>query len=214
MMPHLQQIIMTLIAMLLVLLAVFAVWSCLNSAPKITITEQQKMVRSMPSAPDLPMEHGVELPEPVMVESLEFASPIEEVQEESDDIQDILLLINDISREYEVDADLVKAIVECESGFDPNAISKTNDYGLMQINKCNHKSLSETLGITDFLDPKSNILAGVYILSTLKQYADTEEKLLMCYNLGVNGAKKKWSKGIYKTPYTEKVMAVKNGGCK
>lgn len=172
------------------------------------------MVRLMPSAPDSPMEHGVELPEPVMVESLEFASPIEEVQEESDDIQDILLLIDDISREYKVDADLVKAIIECESGFDPNAISKTNDYGLMQINKCNHKSLSETLGITDFLDPKSNILAGVYMLSTLKQYADTEEKLLMCYNLGVNGAKKKWSRGIYKTPYTEKVMAVKNGGSK
>ena len=33
-----------------------------------------------------------------------------------------------------------------ESGFDENSISGTNDYGLMQINECNHGWLGKKLG--------------------------------------------------------------------
>lgn len=119
------------------------------------------------------------------------------------DLQDFIYCL---SYGYGIDYTLVMGLIEQESSFDSNNISKTNDYGLMQINTINHKWLKETLGITDFLDPYQNTRAGVYILRNLfDKYQDTA-KVLMAYNLGETNAKKLWDKGIYETGYTKKVM--------
>mgnify|MGYP002515765973 FL=1 len=125
--------------------------------------------------------------------------------------EDLDAYLGDLCKKYKVDKKLTLAIIECESAFQPDVISETDDYGLMQINKCNHEWLSEKLGISDYLDPRENMLAGVYMLSYLKQFADTEEKLIMCYAHGVNGARAKWSDGIVSTSYTQKVLRIKNG---
>lgn len=106
--------------------------------------------------------------------------------------------------DYEIEEyyPLVLAVMWRESEFVPTLISKTNDYGLMQINKINHKWLSDKLGITDFLDEEQNIHAGVFMLSLyLHKYEDID-KALMAYNMGENGAKKRWDAGIYSTNYT------------
>lgn len=106
--------------------------------------------------------------------------------------------------DYEVEEHypLVLAVMWRESEFVPTIISKTNDYGLMQINKVNHKWLSEKLEITDFLDEEQNIHAGVFMLSLyLHKYEDID-KALMAYNMGENGAKKRWAAGTYTTNYT------------
>ncbi len=114
--------------------------------------------------------------------------------------------VQDICNEYGIDHKLVLALIGCESSYQIDAVSKTNDYGLMQINKCNFKHIKEQFGELDFLSAKDNILAGVYILSLIKDYAKNNNELLMCYNLGVNGAKAKWAKGVYSNTYTEKVQ--------
>ena len=145
-------------------------------------------------------------PENDQVNSPEPKEPPEQWNEDLD------AYLGDLCKKYKVDKKLALAIIECESAFQPDVISETDDYGLMQINKCNHEWLSEKLGITDYLDPRENMLAGVYMLSYLKQFADTEEKLIMCYAHGVNGARAKWSDGIVSTSYTQKVLKVKNGG--
>ena len=44
----------------------------------------------------------------------------------------------DVCREYNIDEKLVFAIIGRESAYQPDVISDTNDYGLMQINICNH----------------------------------------------------------------------------
>ncbi len=106
--------------------------------------------------------------------------------------------------DYEIEEyyPLVLAVMWHESEFVPTIISKTNDYGLMQINKVNHKWLSDKLGITDFLDEEQNIHAGVFMLSLyLHKYEDID-KALMAYNIGENGAKKRWAAGTYTTKYT------------
>lgn len=106
--------------------------------------------------------------------------------------------------DYEIEEyyPLVLAVMWRESEFVPTIISKTNDYGLMQINKVNHEWLSDKLGITDFLDEEQNIHAGVFMLSLyLHKYEDID-KALMAYNMGENGAKKRWDAGIYSTNYT------------
>jgi hypothetical protein len=102
---------------------------------------------------------------------------------------------------------LVMALMWVESRYDASAISATNDYGLMQINKGNHEWLSEQLGVSDFLDARQNIEAGVYLLSSsLLKYGDVH-KALMAYNMGPRGASKEWDKGLYTSAYSRKVVS-------
>ncbi len=119
-----------------------------------------------------------------------------------------------LSQEYEVPCELIYALIETESSFRSNVVSGTNDYGLMQINKINHEWLSDELGISDFLDPEQNILAGCYILSGHLRATEGDIVLaLMRYNCGATGARRLWSQGIYSTKYTDKVMAAYERYC-
>lgn len=123
----------------------------------------------------------------------------------SHDIQDYLF---EQCKKYNIPSALMIALIQHESGFNPNAISKTGDYGLCQINKSNHEWLSKTLGVTDFLDPKQNILCGCYVLSIhLRNYNNDYHKSLMAYNMGAGGAKSAyWDRGIYTSAYSIAVM--------
>lgn len=102
-----------------------------------------------------------------------------------------------------VDPNLVFAIMKVESNFNPNAVSKTNDFGLMQINKSNFGWLN----ITKPLDPKQNVNAGLYIIEDLSKKYDNEHQILMAYNMGSRGASKYWKRGVYESEYSRKVMA-------
>ncbi len=115
--------------------------------------------------------------------------------------------IRNLCDEYGVPIELVIAMIDVESTFRADVVSKTNDYGLMQINKCNHEWLTDKLGVTDFLDPYQNINSGVHILSGHLEVTNGDIELaLMRYNNGATGAKKLWDKGIYSTAYTQKIM--------
>lgn len=107
---------------------------------------------------------------------------------------------------YNIDWTLVMAIMQTESNFKSDTISKTNDYGLMQINKVNHQWLTEKLGITDYLDKTQNIRAGVFVLRKLFEEYTDPKLVLMAYNMGSNGAEALWNKKIYTTPYVDKVL--------
>lgn len=113
-----------------------------------------------------------------------------------------------LSKAYNIDFTLVMALMRHESSFRSDVVSCTNDYGLMQINQCNHKHLTETLGVTDFLDPYQNIRAGMYTLRKLfERYQDTR-MVLMAYNLGEGGAARLWKNGIFETDYTQSILAI------
>lgn len=105
---------------------------------------------------------------------------------------------------YDVDPVLALAVMKTESGFNANAVSETNDYGIMQINACNYQWLSDAFGDIDLLNAKDNIKCGVYMLSKIKY--PTREHKLMIYNMGSVQAKALWEKGTYTTDYTEKVI--------
>lgn len=119
---------------------------------------------------------------------------------------------------YTIDPALVIALIHVESCFISNAESKTNDFGLMQINSFNNEWLRETLGVTDMLDPYQNVQAGIYILNSChksveRNFPDVagEQKLhmiLMSYNMGFTGANRNcWSNNIYSSRYSEKIMS-------
>lgn len=112
-----------------------------------------------------------------------------------------------LSYGYNIDFSLVMALIETESGFNVEAVSRTNDYGLMQINQANHEWLKERLSITNFLDAKQNIRAGLFVLRKLfEQNGGDINKVLMAYNLGQTGAEKLWKQGIHSTEYSEKII--------
>jgi len=120
--------------------------------------------------------------------------------------------IQDFARnqsEYnELPYELLLAVIEVESNFNPNIISSTQDYGLCQINISNHKYITTVYGITDFLDEKNNIIAGTMLLGTLYNKYDSLHKALMCYNYGGRIAKEYWAKGVVQSSYSRKVVKV------
>ena len=130
---------------------------------------------------------------------------------------DIQQFINEIAQLNNIDFTFIMALIEHESGYQANIISSTNDYGLMQINKCNHNWLSEACGVTDFLDPYQNVVAGCYVLHELFEKYEDPAKVLMAYNMGEDGASKLWKQGIYSTGYTRSIFSIQermtdNGG--
>lgn len=116
---------------------------------------------------------------------------------------DIDALIVQVAAEYGLPWQLVRAVCWVESGFDPNAISSTGDYGLMQVSYINHG----WLGLENPLDPEANLRAGCSILKTaLDNSGGDFTKALMRYNRGGGYAMSQWAQGIYSTAYTDKVL--------
>lgn len=120
-----------------------------------------------------------------------------------EDLQEFIFYL---SAGYNIDFTLVMAMIQQESGFQADVISGSNDYGLMQINKINHPYITETLGITDFLEPYNNVRSGMFILRKLFEKYETPEKTLMAYNMGETGASRLWEQGIFETNYSKKVL--------
>ena len=109
---------------------------------------------------------------------------------------------------YDVPMDIVISIISCESGFQADVISPWDDWGLMQINKVNHEWLSKELGVTDFLDPRQNVLCGIHLFS--QHWHETDKNMeyaLLRYNCGTTGGRKLWESGVYSTQYTRKIMS-------
>lgn len=115
--------------------------------------------------------------------------------------------IYEVCADEEVPVSLVIAMIDKESQFNPEAVSDTDDYGLMQINKINHETLEEQYRAADMLDPYQNVFCGVKVIgSYIKAYDGDYNKALMAYNMGEYGAKKAWESGIKSTSYSESIL--------
>lgn len=98
-----------------------------------------------------------------------------------------LPLIRSFSREADVDANLVEALIEQESSYNPAAIgpqtrSGERAVGLMQI----LPSTGQALGINPY-DPAQNLWGGIWYLSNLIRYYHGNKPLaLAAYNAGMS----------------------------
>ena len=82
---------------------------------------------------------------------------------------------------HNVRPDLVRAVIQAESAFNPAARSIKGAMGLMQL----MPATAQELGVDDPYDPAQNIRAGVaYLKNLLRQYSDDEELALAAYNAG------------------------------
>lgn len=84
---------------------------------------------------------------------------------------------------YQIPEELVRAVIQIESGFDPRAISRTNARGLMQL----MPATAERMMVTDVFDPRQNIFGGVRYLRVLANLFNGDLELTLAgYNAGEN----------------------------
>lgn len=89
--------------------------------------------------------------------------------------------INDAARENNLDPKLIKAVIEQESGFNPNAVSQSGAMGLMQL----MPATARQMGVKDPLNPHENVRAGTkYLSSLLNRYQGNVVLALSAYNAG------------------------------
>lgn len=129
-------------------------------------------------------------------------------------------------KRYGVPYETMLALMYVESGYNTNAISSTNDYGICQINMCNYYYLNRNLGVTDLLNVYDNIKAGTYWIARYykswgKYYSGEllERNALNAYNFGDGGYRNYLNNGgtAYSWKYANKVLEAKtklveNGG--
>jgi soluble lytic murein transglycosylase-like protein len=117
--------------------------------------------------------------------------------------------IYEICADENVPVTLIYAMIEHESEFDPEIISETDDYGLMQINAVNHDWLEDDYRCADMLDPYQNVFCGVKIIGKyVSKYDNDLARALMAYNMGDYGARKAWENGITETSYSTTILGL------
>ncbi len=92
-------------------------------------------------------------------------------------------MVNESAERHKVDAGLVRAVIQAESGWNSQAISRKGAVGLMQlIPETGHK-----YGARNLFDPAQNIEAGTaYLKTLLDRYNNDLERTLAAYNAGEN----------------------------
>ena len=98
---------------------------------------------------------------------------------------------------YDMDSELIRAVIRQESAFIIDAKSKKGAMGLMQL----MPSTAKIYKVNDILDPKQNIYAGTQHLRYLLGRYQNVPLALAAYNAG-EGAVKKYN-GIPPYPETE-----------
>jgi soluble lytic murein transglycosylase-like protein len=97
----------------------------------------------------------------------------------------------------DVRPDLVRAVVQVESAFNPNALSPKGAIGLMQL----MPATIQQFGVRNAFNPNENVRAGVaYLRQLLDRYDNNEQLALAAYNAGP-GAVDKHGQNI--PPYRE-----------
>ena len=95
--------------------------------------------------------------------------------------------INEHSRRMGVSADLVRAVIQVESAFNPTAVSTKGAMGLMQL----MPATAAELGVHNPFEPDENIRGGVtYLKRLLDRYDQKVELALAAYNAGMGNVEK------------------------
>jgi hypothetical protein len=102
--------------------------------------------------------------------------------------QEIDRKIREAAAAHGVEADLVRAVIEVESGFNPRAVSPAGARGLMQL----MPATAADLGVQNPFDAGQNIVGGTrYLRQLLDRYGGNRRLALAAYNWGMGNLEKK-----------------------
>ncbi len=110
------------------------------------------------------------------------------------------------SKEYNVDENLVYALIKAESNFNPDAKSSKNAIGLMQLMESTAQEICKKMDLQisnnqlteKLLEPETNINIGTKYLSILIQKYGNIEIAITAYNAGIGTVDTWIEKGIIK----------------
>jgi soluble lytic murein transglycosylase-like protein len=106
-------------------------------------------------------------------------------------------LIREHAARHALRVELVRAVIQVESGYNPHARSPKGAMGLMQL----MPATARQLGVRNAYDPAENISGGcAYLRQLLDRYGDNEELALAAYNAG-SGAVERHGNAV--PPYRE-----------
>lgn len=106
-------------------------------------------------------------------------------------------LIERYARARGLRPDLVRAVIQVESGFNPFARSPKGALGLMQL----MPATADDLGVVNAFDPEANIRGGTaYLRELIDRFGGNEELALAAYNAGP-GAVERFGQAV--PPYRE-----------
>jgi soluble lytic murein transglycosylase-like protein len=127
-------------------------------------------------------------------------------QEPAVAVTDWETLAKDTAQRHRVDAGLVRAVIDVESGFRPRAVSPKGAMGLMQL----MPTTAAELGVTDPFDPEQNVDGGVrYLRALLTRYGGDQRLALAAYNAGAAAVERHGGIPPYSETraYVKKVLA-------
>ncbi|MGA1839123.1 MAG: transglycosylase SLT domain-containing protein [bacterium] len=103
--------------------------------------------------------------------------------DEIDSVNEIFLdrIINRVSRVFNIDSNLIRAIIKVESNFNTRAVSRAGAKGLMQL----MPKTAYKMDVSDPFNPEENIFGGVkYFKYLLDRFDNNLEISLAAYNAG------------------------------
>ena len=113
------------------------------------------------------------------------------------DIQRYSSIVEKAARIYGVDKALVHAVISAESGYNPQAVSRTGARGLMQL----MPETARRYGVRNSMDPVDNIYGGVrYLHDLLAMFKGDLRLVVAAYNAGENAVIRY---GLRVPPYAE-----------
>jgi soluble lytic murein transglycosylase-like protein len=90
-------------------------------------------------------------------------------------------MITRAADKFQLPKKLIQAVIQQESGFNPDAVSPAGASGLMQL----MPSTARGLGVTNIFDPEENVFAGTkYLKQMLDKYNGDINLALAAYNAG------------------------------
>ncbi|NKB87577.1 MAG: transglycosylase SLT domain-containing protein [Acidobacteria bacterium] len=96
-------------------------------------------------------------------------------------VAEAISLAHAAAQRHRIDHRLVESLIEMESSFDHQAVSRAGAMGLMQL----MPAVARRYGAEDPFDPAQNVDAGVrYLRRLLLRYAGSVELALAAYNAG------------------------------
>ena len=110
-------------------------------------------------------------------------------------------LVEQEAAEFDLDPYLVYAVINTESGFDPNARSQAGAMGLMQLTQETFDWISSLYPPEDssagVYDPQANLHCGCALLRLLLDQYGSQEVALAAYNAGMGNVSQWLESGDY-----------------